>query len=89
MNVSNRQDLVLEIKELIISGLNLEDISPSDIGDDTPLFREGLGLDSVDALELGLLIQKKYNIVLDSKTDNLKEIFANVNNLSEYIAMNR
>ena len=49
---------ILELKELIISGLNLEDVAPGDINDDEPLFGDGLGLDSVDALELGLLVQK-------------------------------
>ena len=82
-------DLVLEIKEMIISGLNLEDISVNDIDENAPLFGEGLGLDSVDALELGLLIQKKYGIVINSKTENVKEIFANVANLAEFISKNR
>ena len=68
-------DLILEIKEMVISGLNLEDMSVSDIDENAPLFGEGLGLDSVDALELGLLIQKKYDIVINSKTENVKEIF--------------
>lgn len=82
-------DLVLEVKELIISGLNLEDISVNDIDENAPLFGEGLGLDSVDALELGLLIQKKYGIVINSKTQNVKEIFANITNLAEFISKNR
>lgn len=75
-----------EIKELIISSLNLEDIKPSDIEDKSPLFSEdGLGLDSVDALELGLAVQKKYGVVLDAKTENLKEIFYSVDSLGHYI----
>ncbi|MBO7369872.1 MAG: acyl carrier protein [Campylobacter sp.] len=82
-------DLILEIKEMIISGLNLEDMSVSDIDENAPLFGEGLGLDSVDALELGLLIQKKYDIVINSKTENVKEIFANVVNLADFISKNR
>jgi len=80
---------ILELKELIISGLNLEDIAPGDINDDEPLFGDGLGLDSVDALELGLLVQKKYGIVLNSKTQNLKQIFSSVASLAQYIAENR
>lgn len=83
MNLEN------EIKELIISGLNLPDLKPSDIDTKEPLFNEGLGLDSVDALELGLLIQKKYNIVIDSKTQNLKEIFFNIENLAAFVRENR
>ena len=74
---------ILELKELIISGLNLEDVAPGDINDDE------LGLDSVDALELGLLVQKKYGIVLNSKTQNLKQIFSSVASLAQYIAENR
>ena len=80
---------ILELKELIISGLNLEDVAPGDINDDGPLFGDGLGLDSVDALELGLLVQKKYGIVLNSKTQNLKQIFSSVASLAQYIAENR
>lgn len=82
-------DLILEIKEMIISGLNLEDMSVNDIDENAPLFGDGLGLDSVDALELGLLIQKKYDIVINSKTENVKEIFANITNLAKFIAQNR
>ena len=80
---------ILELKELIISGLNLEDVAPGDINDDEPLFGDGLGLDSVDALELGLLVQKKYGIVLNSNTQNLKQIFSSVASLAQYIAENR
>ena len=80
---------ILELKELIISGLNLEDVAPGDINDDEPLFGDGLGLDSVDALELELLVQKKYGIVLNSKTQNLKQIFSSVASLAQYIAENR
>ena len=80
---------ILELKELIISGLNLEDVAPGDINDDEPLFGDGLGLDSVDALELGLLVQKKYGIVLNSKTQNLKQILSSVASLAQYIAENR
>ena len=80
---------ILELKELIISGLNLEDVAPGDINDDESLFGDGLGLDSVDALELGLLVQKKYGIVLNSKTQNLKQIFSSVASLAQYIAENR
>ena len=83
------KELVNEIKELIITSLNLEDMKPSDIDENAPLFNEGLGLDSVDALELGLAVQKKYGLVLDSKTANLKEIFFSVSSLAKYIYENR
>lgn len=74
-----------EIKELIISALNIPDLKPSDIDNEAPLFNEGLGLDSVDALELALALQKKYHITLDPKTMNLKHIFSNVSNLSQFL----
>ena len=83
------KELVNEIKELIITSLNLEDMKQSDIDENAPLFSEGLGLDSVDALELGLAVQKKYGLVLDSKTANLKEIFFSVSSLAKYIYENR
>ena len=74
-----------EIKELIISALNIPDLKPSDIDEAAPLFGEGLGLDSVDALELALAIQKKYNIVLDPKKADLRQVFASVKTLAEFI----
>ncbi|QCD52725.1 MULTISPECIES: phosphopantetheine-binding protein [unclassified Campylobacter] len=83
------QNLINEIKELIIDSLNLEDMKPSDIDESAPLFNDGLGLDSVDALELGLAVQKRYGLILDSKTANLKEIFYSVETLTKYIFENR
>ena len=83
------KELINELKELIIESLNLEDMKPSDIDENAPLFNEGLGLDSVDALELGLAVQKRYGLVLDSKTANLKEIFRSVSSLAKYISENR
>ena len=82
-------ELKNEIKDLIIKSLDLEDITIDDIKDDEPLFNDGLGLDSVDALELGLAITKRYGIVLDSKNKNLEVIFANVSNLAKFIKENR
>ena len=78
-----------EIKELIISSLNIPDIKPRDIDDTAPLFNEGLGLDSVDALEIGLAIQKKYGLTLDTKTTNLKDIFYSVDSLAKYIKQHK
>ncbi len=74
-----------ELKDMIITTLNLEDIKTSDIKDDEALFGDGLGLDSVDALELSLAISKKYNVVIDKKVDNVREIFANIENLANFI----
>jgi len=68
-------DLHLEIKQLIIDALGLEDISTHDIGNDQVLFGEGLGLDSVDALELGLAIQKRYGIKIDADAKDTRNHF--------------
>lgn len=74
-----------EIKNLIISSLDLEDMSPEDIQDEEPLFTEGLGLDSIDALELGMAIRKKYNLTLDEDKEKNKHYFYSVNTLAELI----
>ncbi|PJC85791.1 acyl carrier protein [Vibrio sp. HA2012] len=75
-----------EIKELIIDALNLEDIQVDDIDTDAPLFGDGLGLDSIDALELGLAIKKKYGIVIDSDDSKTREHFASVASLAAYVS---
>lgn len=81
--------LIDEVKQLIITSLNLPDLKPSDIDENAPLFNEGLGLDSVDALELSLAIKKEYNIELNAKTMDLKSIFYSVKSLSEFIEKQR
>lgn len=81
-------DLELELKELIIDCLDLEDITPEDIASDEPLFVEGLGLDSIDALELGLNVQKKYQVKLDANSEDTKQHFASVNSLVAFIQAN-
>lgn len=81
-------DLKLELKEKIILNLNLEDIQLSDIENDDALFGDGLGLDSIDALELIVMLEKDYGIkIFDPKKG--KEIFQSINSLSEYIQKNR
>lgn len=70
-----------EIKQMIIESLDLEDIAIEDITDDEPLFVEGLGLDSIDALEIGLAIQKRYGIKLKSDSEETHQHFASVNAL--------
>ncbi|WP_440467528.1 phosphopantetheine-binding protein [Pseudomonas sp. YH-1] len=78
-------DLQLEIKQLIIDALGLEDIGPDDIGAEDALFGDGLGLDSVDALELGLAIQKRYVIKIDADAKDTRQHFANVANLAAFV----
>ncbi|MDX3774801.1 phosphopantetheine-binding protein [Chromatiaceae bacterium AAb-1] len=77
--------LKLEVKHLIIDTLGLEDITPDDIEDDAALFIDGLGLDSIDALELGLAIKKRYNIKLDANAEQTKQHFASITSLASYI----
>ena len=82
------EDLILKLKEEIIEVLNLEDVKPSDIDENAPLFGEGLGLDSIDALELIVLMEKNYGIKLKDPSQG-KEIFKSVKVLADYIAANR
>lgn len=70
-----------EIKQMIIESLDLEDIDAEDIIDDEPLFVEGLGLDSIDALEVGLALQKRYGIKLKADSDETRQYFASVDAL--------
>ena len=83
------QTLEIEIKSLIIETLKLEDLSTDEIDTEAPLFGDGLGLDSIDALELGIAIQKKYGIVIDSNNEETKSQFASVKTLSDFIEANR
>ena len=78
-----------EVKELIIDVLQLEDISPKDIDTDAPLFVDGLGLDSIDALELGVALQKKYGISLSADSEDTRRHFASVNALAALIETHR
>ncbi|HJE71247.1 MULTISPECIES: phosphopantetheine-binding protein [Pseudomonadaceae] len=82
-------DLNLELKGLIIEALGLEDVTVDDIGDDQILFGDGLGLDSVDALELGLAIQKRYGIRIDAEAKDTRTHFASVNALAAFVAAQR
>lgn len=82
------EELILELKQEIIEVLNFEDMTPADIETDAPLFGEGLGLDSIDALELIVLLDKGYGIKLaDPKAG--KEVFKSVRVMAEYIQANR
>lgn len=74
-----------ELKLFIIETLNLEDVKPEDIDSGEPLFGEGLGLDSIDALELGVELQKKYKVRIDPKKDDVKAHFASVRDLAAFL----
>jgi acyl carrier protein len=77
-----------EIKRLIIDVLQLEDVTPADIDSDAPLFGDGLGLDSIDALELGVAIQKRYGIRLSANSEETRRHFASVRTLGVLIQSN-
>lgn len=81
-------DLHTELKKSIIEQLNLEDMEVSEIENDEPLFGDGLGLDSIDALELIVLLEKDYGIKLSDPQQG-KEIFNSINTMAEYIQKNR
>lgn len=78
-----------EVKELIIEVLQLEDIGAADIDTDAPLFVDGLGLDSIDALELGVALQQKYGISLSADSDDTRRHFASVRALAALVASHR
>jgi acyl carrier protein len=83
-------DLHQELKAFIIETMNLEDISPADIGDDTLLFaEEGLGLDSIDALELVLALKKTYGIVLEANDEKAREHLRSVSTLAALVTRHR
>ncbi|CAI0784136.1 acyl carrier protein [Serratia marcescens] len=83
------QALFLEIKNLIIDTLNLEELTADDIETQAALFGEGLGLDSIDALELGLAVKNKYGIVLSAESEEMRQHFYSVATLASFIHSQR
>jgi acyl carrier protein len=81
-------ELIEKLKREIIEALNLEDLEPEDIDKDAPLFGEGLGLDSIDALELIVLLEKNYGIKLQDPKDG-KKVFYSVQTMADYIRANQ
>ena len=82
------EELIKELKEEIIKALNLEEMTPEDIDEHEALFGDGLGLDSIDALELIVLLENKYGIKLDNPAEG-KKIFTNVAAIADYVSKNR
>lgn len=78
-----------EIKQLIIDTLHLEDVAPADIDPAAPLFNEGLGLDSIDALELGVALQKKYGVKITAESEEIKKNFQSVQSLAAFVSAKR
>lgn len=83
------QALYLELKNLIITTLNLEDLHAEDIDVDAPLFGDGLGLDSIDALELGLAVKNHYGVVLSAESEEMRQHFYSVATLASFIHTQR
>ena len=81
-------NLINQLKEQIIEALNLEEMTPADIDDDAALFGEGLGLDSIDALELIVLLEREYGIKLTNPAEG-KEIFKSVASIADYVSAHR
>ena len=82
------EELKLELKNRIIEVLNLEDVQPEDIDNDAPLFGEGLGLDSIDALELIVMMEKNYGIKIKDPAAG-EDIFKSINSMAEFVSKNR
>ncbi|MBR1505204.1 MAG: acyl carrier protein [Prevotella sp.] len=82
------EELILELKQKIIEALNLEEMTPEEIDSDVALFGDGLGLDSIDALELIVLLEKNYGIKLANPADG-KAIFKSVRTIAEYVSQHR
>lgn len=81
----DREQIENTLKEIVVTSLDLEDITIADIGTDVPLFGEGLGLDSIDALELGMAVKKEFGITFSSNPADNKLIFRSVKTLADYI----
>ena len=82
------EELKLQLKQQIIEALNLEDVRPADIENDAPLFGDGLGLDSIDALELIMILDKNYGIKFASKSES-KEALLSIDAMAEYVSQHR
>jgi len=78
-----------ELAEVIVSALNLEDTSPGDIDPEAPLFGEGLGLDSIDALEIALEVSKRYGVQIRAEDEENRRIFASLRSLSIHVQQHR
>ncbi|MBU9844352.1 phosphopantetheine-binding protein [Rahnella ecdela] len=83
------ESLSNDIKALIITTLNLEGMTPDEIETQAPLFGDGLGLDSIDALELGLALKKQYGVILSAENQEMREHFYSVESLARFISVQR
>jgi acyl carrier protein len=89
MSESSQESIKPHVKRLIVEALMLEDTTPEQIVDDAPLFGEGLGLDSIDALELAIAIDKRFGVKIEAEDERNREIFRSVSSLAAHIAANK
>ena len=87
--MSNQTEAERELAQILVESLNLDDVVPDSIDPEAPLFNTGLGLDSIDALELALAISKKYGFQLRSDNDENRQIFASLRALSAHVEQHR
>ncbi|CAC9600173.1 Acyl carrier protein [uncultured Gammaproteobacteria bacterium] len=85
----NKESIEIEIAKLIVETLSLEGINPSEIDFDKPLFYDGLGLDSIDSLELSMVLSSQYGFQLKSDNPNNKEIFSSIRSLAKHVKLNQ
>jgi acyl carrier protein len=82
-------DLELDIKRLIVEALHLEDIRPEEIDSEEPLFGDGLGLDSIDGLELGMALRKAYGLKIETANEEVRRHFATVRSMASFVTAQR
>lgn len=85
---ANEESLIPEVAQLLVTSLNLE-MRPEEIAPDTPLYGDGLGLDSIDILEVALAVSKKYGFQLRADDENNEAIYSSLRNLAQHIAKHR
>ncbi len=83
------EGLEADLKKLIVEALVLEDIAPEEIETDAPLFVEGLGLDSIDALELAMALEERYGVKIEDDPEENRRIFASVKSLADFVSSQR
>jgi len=87
--VSEHESLHTELKKLIVETLALEDTTPDEIETDAPLFGEGLGLDSIDALEIAMVLEERYGVTLDDDPESNQRVFESVRSLTAFVVESR
>ena len=87
--MSDHESLHAELKKLIVETLALEDTTPDEIETDAPLFGEGLGLDSIDALEIAMVLEERYGVTLDDDPESNQRIFESIQSLAAFVAESR